>query len=457
MTIFGTEERDAFRRELHRCWPLAQAHWSRFLLLSDPGEDSTQPSVAQIDLRSRQVTVNTEMILEKDLGDTLEAILAHEVGHHVRFPATMQTLARLRLLERSLVPFDDYSLINHFTDLMINERLGHSLRGSLMKVYRAFTSEPAFHGEGHWKHDPAFLFYLAIYEELWELECGALMGPAESAFSAMFPAYRAEARILSGNLFALGPNVYTQFLYFLSVMIRYITPPDEDQPKASHPMQCGRGEPTPDEWAEAVTPSAAELEAIRRALQEDWFEKDQAERIGQNNRAENRIAGLPGSGTDDATAVPEIMAAYYRQQAEHYLLRPPPQRRLGELQVPTTLEEWELGDPTRDIDWMATLMLRGRELGGAMPLKRVKVAEEEGLEAPFWQPRMEIYLDVSGSMPNPCVAINAMTLAALILATGTVRAGGWVRALLYSWDAGVVLGMGAVGERGVPVPDALRR
>jgi hypothetical protein len=45
---------------------------------------------------------------------------------------------------------------------------------------------------------------------------------------------------------------------------------------------------------------------------------------------------------------------------------------------------------------------------------------------------MEIYLDVSGSMPNPCVAINAMALAAQILATGTARAGDWVRVLLYS-------------------------
>lgn len=50
----------------------------------------------------------------------------------------------------------------------------------------------------------------------------------------------------------------------------------------------------------------------------------------------------------------------------------------------------------------------------------------------LWQPRMEIYLDVSGSMPNPCVTLNAMTLAAQILAVGTIRAGGWVRALMYS-------------------------
>jgi hypothetical protein len=433
MTVIDTAQRDELRRELHRCWPLAQAHWSRFLLLREPGEDSEQPSVAQIDLRSRQVTVNPQMILKNDLGDTLEAILAHEVGHHVRFPATMQTHARLRLLERALIPFDDYSLINLFTDLMINERLGDRLRAPMMKIYRAFTAEAAFHGEGKWKRDPAFLFYLAVYEELWGLENSELMGPAAIAFGQVFPAYRAEARVLAENLFVLGPNLYTQFLYFLSVMVRYFTPPDDDdRPEASHPLQCGGGDPTSDEWAEAVTPSAAELDAIRRALKEKWFEEDQAQRVEQNNRAENRIAGLPGFGTPNAALVPEIMAAFYRQQAEQYLLRPPPQRRLGELQVPTTLEEWELGDPTRDIDWTSTLILRGPELGGALPLKRVKVAEEEGLEAPLWQPRMEIYLDVSGSMPNPCLAINAMTLAALILATGTVRAGGWVRALLYS-------------------------
>jgi hypothetical protein len=433
MTTFGVDEHDKLRRELRRAWPIAQTYWSRFLLLRDPSEDSAQPSVAQIDLRSRQVTVNAEMILKNGLTDTLEAILAHEIGHHVRFPATMQTHARLRLLERTLVPFDEYSLINLFTDLMINERLGDRLRGPLMKVYKAFTAEPVFHGEERWKRDPAFLFYLAIYEELWDLESGVLMGPAAMAFASLFPSYRAEARVLVGNLFALGPNIYTQFLYFLSVMIRYITlPEEEEQPRASQPLRCGRGEPTPDEWAEAVTPSSAEVDAIRRALKEDWFEADQAKRVERANRAEDRIAGLPGFGMQDATAVPEIMAAYYRQQAENYVLRPPPQRRLGELQVPTTLEEWELGEPTRDIDWAATLMLRGRELGGALPLNRVKVAEEEGLEAPLWQPRMEIYLDVSGSMPNPCFAVNAMTLAAMILATGTVRAGGWVRALLYS-------------------------
>src|SRR5262249_50522736 len=145
-----------------------------------------------------------------------------------------------------------------------------------------------------------------------------------------------------------------------------------------------------------------------------------------------RIHTLPGVGGDDATRVPEVMAAYYRRQADRYLLRPPPQLVHGEATTPTTLEEWEPGDPLRDVDWAATLAQRGPLLAAAQPLRRHRVAEAEGWEVPLWQPRVEIYLDVSGSMPDPRLTRNAMTLAAQILVTGAIRAGGWARVTLYS-------------------------
>jgi hypothetical protein len=126
------------------------------------------------------------------------------------------------------------------------------------------------------------------------------------------------------------------------------------------------------------------------------------------------------------------MAAYYRQQAEAYLFRPPAQRRLGEAVVPTTLEEWDPSDGAYAIDWLATLTVRGSEWGAAAPLVRTRIAEQEGAETPLWQPRVEIYLDVSGSMPDPCQSFNAMTLAAQILVLAGTRAGGRVRAALYS-------------------------
>src|SRR5262245_52617596 len=94
------DRRNLLWREAARCWPLAQAYWSRFLLLGQPADDSGQPSIAQIDLLTRQVSLNADQILARDLVGSVEALLAHEIGHHVRFPGTLQTQARLRLLER---------------------------------------------------------------------------------------------------------------------------------------------------------------------------------------------------------------------------------------------------------------------------------------------------------------------------------------------------------------------
>jgi hypothetical protein len=408
------------------CWPRAQAHWSRFLLLRPPADDASQPTVAHIDLGTRQVGLHYRLIRAKGLLDCVEAILAHEVGHHVRYPATLAVQARLRLLEKALLPLEGYSVINLFTDLLINDTLRPALEEQLVRVYQAFA------GEAQWERDPAFLFYLAVYEERWQREPGSLMGPAHTAFGQSYPDYRAEAQVLGQDLFHLGPNLYTQFLYFVSVVSHYVPPPRQESPVSLDPYACGCGEPSAEDWAEALTPDAREREAIGRARREGWIRKEAAERMTDRDALARRIATLPGSGTEDATRVPEVMAAYYRREAERYLLRPPPQRVWGEATTPTTLEEWEPGEPLRDVDWIATLSQRGPLLGAAQPLRRQRVAEAEGWEVPLWQPRIEVYLDVSGSMPDPRVTRNAMTLAAQVLVTGAVRAGGWARAVLYS-------------------------
>jgi hypothetical protein len=436
------------RDEVTRCWDLARAHWSSFVLLAHPVA-SPEPQIAQIHMGTRQVSVNYERLAEKGVLDCLEAVFAHEVGHHVRYPGSLAVDARLRLMEKSLIPIDGYSLINLFTDLLINARLGHEqgsggpLREQFARVYRAFTIE-AFSSEVEsgggpqrkrskspppWKRDPAFVFYLAVYEELWQMEPGALVGPVATEFEAEYKSYRADAQLLVQNLFGLAPNLYTQFIYFLSVMCRYVKPLEGDTPEGIDPCSCGQGEPEPEDWADALTPSAAEREAYERALREGWISKEQAEHA---RNLPNRISGLPGAGTRDAEKVPEIMAAYYRLQADRYLFRPPPQRTEGEAIVPTTPEDWESGDAVRDIDWLATFLERGEQVGGVAPLKRTRIAEFEGFDQPLWQARVEIYLDVSGSMPDPRFALNAMTLAAQVLVSGAIRGGGWVRLLLYS-------------------------
>jgi hypothetical protein len=419
-------------KEIHRrigqTWDRAQGHWTQFLLLSEPVDDSKQPSIAQIQLGTKQIALNFKQIIDKQLYDCIEALLAHEIGHHVRYPATLAIQARLRLLEKSLIPIENYSLINLFTDFMINAHLGSELKDQFVRIYRSYDVH------ANWQRDPAFLFYLSAYEELWRLNPGELMGEALGEFENDYPNYRAESQLLAQNIFGLGPNMYTQFVYFMSVLSRYIPPPQDVELLSLNPYQCGHGEPSPEDWADALMPTQRELEAIERALREGWLREVDANRMNNHDILERRIAGLPGQGTPNAEKVPDIMAAYYRQQAERYLLKPPSQRTMGEAIVPTTIEEWEAGDAVRDIDWLTTLLQRGDLLGAMQPMKRTRIAEFEGHDVPLWQPRMEIYLDVSGSMPDPRTTRNAMTLAAQILSTGAIRANGWVRALIYSHD-----------------------
>src|SRR5262245_35803503 len=130
-------------------WPKAQAFWSRFLLLGAPVDGTASGSVAQIDLGTRQVALDLKMIRKHGLCDCLECILAHEVGHHVRYPGTLAVHARMRMLERSLLPFKEYTLTNLFTDLMINDALRPQYEEQLCRVYQAFTAE------NNWKADPA--------------------------------------------------------------------------------------------------------------------------------------------------------------------------------------------------------------------------------------------------------------------------------------------------------------
>lgn len=419
-------------------WPRACARWSRFLLLSEPVDADDQPTVAWIDLSTRQVALNHAYVESLGLTGSVEALLAHEIGHHVRFPGSLAVQARLRILERGLIPFEEYTATNLFADLLINVHLGRdpALREQLAAVYRAFTRKPGYApaGEdaGQWGLDPAFAFYLTIYEACWELPSGDLVGPAYPAFAAAFPGHRAEARLMAQDLFALGPNLYTQFLYFLSVLIRYVKPRAGDEPQALDPHRCQHAQPTAEDWADALLPDPRERAAIERAIREGWITGQLADELARMRELEGRLGGLPGFHGFDATLVPEVMAAWYRRQAERYLVAPPPQPRVGEAVVPTEPEDWSPGDAVRDIDWLTTLLERGEVYGAAQPLRRTRIAEQEGHDVRLWQPRVEIYLDVSGSMPDPRFTVNAMTLAAQILVTGATRSGGRARGLVYS-------------------------
>ncbi len=340
---------------------------------------------------------------------------------------------------------------------MINQFLGEQLRDQFIRIYKAFTSEPAFHSDMAWKRDPAFLFYLSLYEALWQLEPGELIGAVEPEFAAAFPGYRADACVTVHELFRMEPNVYMQFLYFVSVMTRYLKPMIDEELKQYQACQCGANGPSSDDWANALSPTDAEVQAIERAVKSGWFSEDQAARLRKLNELEERITSLPGFGTDDAALIPEVMAAHYRRLAEQHLVEPPPLPRIGEAIVPTTLDDWEYSDAVHQIDWLSTLMTRGAELASAQPLKRVALADAEGYDVRMWQTRMEIYLDVSGSMPNPILSAKCDDLGGADTCARNDACRRQRACSLVLARTRFVLGVVSIRHRDVSISDALHR
>ncbi len=412
-------------------WERALSFWGLAIQKDAPRLDPGAEGLAFIDLSSRELTVNTKRLAELKAEGSLPAVFAHELGHHVRYPHSLSTQARLELLEKEILPFRSYSLLNLFTDYLINTELAREkdFLAQMAAVYRG-TPAPAEAME----QDPAFWFYLTCFEEAWGLEPRTLTREAGEALERRFPGARAEAQLLAEEVPNLAPNLFTQFLYFASVVSRYqVVDPEKDGPGDGKSLNPGHGDyskPSAGDYADALERTAAESEAIRKAIEKGWLKP---ERIGDTEASrQQRAAGLPGVLAGEPRKLAEAMAIRYRRLAERHLVPPPRERRAGDPLVPSTLSEWDPSDSPREIDWTASILALGPDLAAAAPLRR-DLLPDDGGEAVVERPvRLELYLDVSGSMPDPKAALNPMTLGAQVLATSAIRGGGQVRALIYS-------------------------
>lgn len=429
----STTPRRLDRGDIDAAWRKALDLWGAEIRLSppDPWEGSSardhwrgDEPLAFIDLASRQVVVNLGLVERYGIHASLKAILAHEIGHHVRFPHTTTLAARLEVMEKRLLPGLSSSLLNLFFDLQVNEVVGRAWAQELATVYAAFNAERD--GE----MGSIYAFYLAIYESLWGLPAGALIDPAtHKAMEARWPGWRGEARMFAQTFWDLG-DPFTQLAYFCGRFGRYL---EDEAAKATTPrIPMG---------ADVVLASAEDLAgamgadprvdaAIEEATRRGWI-------LGGSDDSEDAFTLIDrlsraGHGRGAAEFREVLAEAAYRRLADRHLIDalPEPPDQAPERRIPTTLVDWQLGEDPREIDWIASVMHRGA-LAAAMPLRReLDPDEPPSFDRGF--PSVELYLDTSGSMPNPARALNAMTLAAQILSASALRRGGRVRAVIYS-------------------------
>jgi hypothetical protein len=416
--------------QVAQCWRNALALWDMRVQLSPPephvAYDKKQAPenepLAYIDLVRRQVFVNFELLSSMGAAESLTAVLAHEIGHHVRFPHTLGWDAELRALEQRLIPGLKQSLTNLFFDLQVNEVVGRTHADALCEVYRGFLrvrpDVPV---------SPLFFFYLALYEELWVRPPGDLVPQAQlEPMEKAFPGHRAEARMFVQTFYAL-PDMRLQFLYFCATFIRFIEKPDAE----SFLIPLAGDVPIPDEGDldAAVQGGGRWEDALEEAKERGWLSETHDTKDLDPLATIARVTEhLPGKGGGKLRRA--LVGRHYRRLVDQYVLKLPSAPSLPEPYLRTTPEAWEYGDDPSQIDWTLTVLSQG-PLAAVAPLRRELEADVPP-PSELGVPAVEIYLDTSGSMPNPQNQLNAMTLAAQVLSATALRKRATVRGIVYS-------------------------
>ncbi len=407
-------------------WLAALAVWGVNIHLTRPmrwksAEDRPNEPLAYIDMGDRQIVVNFEYLSKIQAMPSLAAVLAHEIGHHIRFPHTLGFAASLECLQRRLLPWYGPSLTNLFFDLQVNEVVGRTMAEDLCRVYRGFVGN----SDGL---DPLFTVYLAVYEELWCLEADDLIGAgAPPGIDAQFPAWRASARVFAQTFYSLV-DPYQQFVYFCSVFQRFL---GTDPASACHgPMSSDAALPDVDDYAGAIRGNPQAERALRRAVEAGWIDDPGGPPTDAMSAVARVTAGRPGTAQVQFRRA--LTERIYRQRVDEHLFTIPPdfEGKEPDSYLPSTTEDWSWGESVNRIDWTASVLASG-DLAAVMPLQRALLPADPDPRG-AGVPSIEIYLDTSGSMPDPQQAINALTLAAHVLATAAIRQGGLVRAVVYS-------------------------
>jgi len=428
----------------HAAWQAALATWSRFTRLQDPrlcwtraeaSAEGLTGSMAMIRLADQRVVIDLQEIARLDLGGYALEILAHEIGHHVLAPATATDQARLLArIRRALPTLEAHAPMvgNLYTDLLINDRLQRQSGLRMADIYRRLA---AHHGNA--PVTPVWMLYMGIYEKLWQEPPGALGGSPDDA------ALLGDAWLGARVIRAYAGDWLDGATRFAALLLPYLLQSVSD-PRVDallDTLHAGRGsQPTgldrieDDELAPVMHP----------ALDPRVTGEDAPQQNGTSEPAES--GPLPSHGqTREPFEYGEILRAagldltdhdiavrYYRERALPHLIRFPmrPQPQAMERQL-EGLEPWELGDPLDTLDWMQSLLQSPRPIPGLTTVQRT-YGNAPGREPASEPVDLDLYVDSSGSMPNPQTHTSYLALAGAVIALSALRAGSRVQVTLWS-------------------------
>jgi hypothetical protein len=455
-------------------WPRALECWSTYTQLREPlyflteqdaATEQMAGQLAAIRLTDQVVMVNLAHLSSLGLQDCALQILAHEIGHHVYIPGNLTEHAKMLAVMRSALaglPAETASLCaNLYSDLMLNDRLHRSAQLDMSIVYQKLktaTSNPKKKAKEGAEPSPeatpshVWLLYTRIYEELWRLKPGALCPGATN------DELNADAALLARLIRHYARSWLKGARRFAMLLYPYFV---EDQKNKKNALsqfgwedtkQAGQGANQIPDGIVGMDPSELGLDP------DDAFEKELRDLMSrgrdktvpepENTAPTKEEKGNPGQQCRTPFQYGELLrslglnlsqhevtTAYYKERSLPHLL-PYPSRRAPSVMEPLAegYETWDASEPIENLDIFGSLIRSPLLFPGVTTVQRV-YGETPGHEAKRVPLDLDIYVDCSGSMPNPAVNVSYLALAGVILALSALRAGARVQATLWS-DAG---------------------
>jgi hypothetical protein len=442
---------DKLRAEWEPCWEQALEIWSRFTKLKDPTwcfssadekRESLSGSFAMIRLVDQAVVVSLSQVREMGLEPYALQILAHEIGHHVYCPANLSDHARMIARMRHALPtketFAPFAA-NLYADLLINDRLQRSAGLDMAAVYRALNAQSMNKSE---RASATWALYMRTYEILWSIQKGHLGGGSGN-------------RRLEGDA-QLGARLIRSYSRewldgsgrFAALLLPYLLEDDNISVEkflrgwmdtkgagvGSSGVPAGLTGVDAGELEGAIHPSLdPELSGIDAPPTENQAppqEMEQKQSGGQFREPFEfgeilRSLGMPVNDHDAALA-------YYRERAVPHLVRFPTQE-IEQSTEPLAegFELWDIGSPLEDVDWLQTILVSPQPVPGVTTVQNTWGIMSGGLPE-FEAVDLDLYVDCSGSMPNPQQQVSHITLAGAIVALSAIRVGARVQATLWS-------------------------
>jgi hypothetical protein len=449
-------------------WPAALECWGPSLRLGEPrfltpADPPGTTSFAWFDMDAVGATIDLRAVVRLGIEDIPVPVLAHEIGHHVLAPADATGRARIfERCRRGLVDRDaDAPMVsNLWTDLLINDRLTRLSGLDMTAPYRASRrtvaaqqTEPASapgSGATSGRGEPPteatyFDVYLRAYELLWSLPRGSLVPPlgAEQEVDAGFLARH--ARVFARDAVGGAGG-------FAALMRRWL--PEPTEAGLQGPCRVIGGAGTAPDVAEDDSLAGLPVHPALDPRVNSEAPGPGGEGAPGTTEGEARGTGQ-GSGqvfgpADLATlyatlgTTRDAAVDWYVARARRHLV-PFPVDHEHPVSEPELqgLETWELGDDLTDLDWTGTTLRSATVLPGMTTQRRV-VEAAEGIDPVERPVDLDLYVDSSGSMPDPRGLVSPAVLGGAVLVLSALRAGARVR--VTSWSSpGQVTSSGDLG------------